>query len=202
MPTLIEDSQRYDTDEVVDVLRRIQPALRPTDDGPNTSRSDGYDLIETLGQQYTDIYDDIEQLYDERLVQSASGSHLDRLGAKFDVERKTNETDDELRTRIIATRKASLSDGSYSDIADVAATALDVNPSQLNIRRPSDTNTAGTAEVRVSGTTISNAPLSQSTIDQLLSDAAVAGHTVDLISTDVFTFGDASLGFGTDWASE
>ena len=196
MPQLIDSADRYDSADIVQTLRQIQPGLRPTDS------SDGYDLVRTLSRRYTDVYDTVDELYEQRLVESASGSHLDRLGAKYDVERRQNEDDEALRTRIVATRKASLSDGTYSDIADVAATALDVGGNRLDVRRPSETGRAGIAEVRVPDTEISDAPLTKSDVVDLLRDAAVGGHRIELIEANAFTFGDANNGFGTEWANE
>jgi hypothetical protein len=193
MITIPQDEYRSDFRDVRETLQRVQPALRVTEDG----NLDIY--LRTILSQIKSLEADIGEVADQRFVETATGEELERLGEQVGVERKTGEADSALRRRIRAAYAAARSTGTYEDIAQVALLLLDADPSEISIVRAENTGSPGTARVEVPTPVLSASPLSEPQIVDILGDAAVGGHRIQIQQSDVFTWDDSSLGWGTDW---
>jgi len=160
---------------------------------------EGEDFLRVLKRQHERLTNDIEQLYDQLLIETATGEFLERLGLKYNVERQTGESNEKLRKRMYARRDVANSRGTYKGIAQLAMTLFDADPHEVSVLRPSDTNEMGTAEIQVPQQRFDNAPFTKSEIGDLLSDAAIGGHRIRVAEANVFRFGDPDNGFGTEW---
>lgn len=187
------------SDNTVDVtdarqtFEEVQPAARIRSGNPV------HNLLDVYVQRLTDIDTTVEDLYDQKYIDTATGEELERLGRNVGVERKTGENDAKLRLRVKAGYETATSDGTYEDIAQTALIVLDADPSQVDIDTARDTADYATALVRANSSVISASPFTTAEIESLLSDAAVGGHRIILQATDVFTWDDANRGWGTVW---
>jgi len=190
---IVTDDNTVSVEEFAETLRRIQPALTVPEDG--TAR----DLLKVWKRQMDRLDVEMGKLYEERFVQTASGEHLERLGTPHDIERKTNESDDKLRRRIEAAQVASRSRGTYRDIAIVAQRVFCCDPSGIELRRPHETDEMGLIIVAAPSHVIDDSPLTVDEMLAILSRSVVGGHRLQIQTSDAFTFGEANLGFGTEW---
>jgi hypothetical protein len=144
---------------------------------------------------------DIDELFDERFVATATGRELERLGANVGIDRKTNEDDDTYRLRVRAGYAAANSAGTYEDIARVATLLLDTDPEAIELERAENTADPATAVIKVTNDVLDASPFTTSEITNILGDAVVGGHRIEIQTTDGFTWGDSSLGWDTEWAT-
>lgn len=193
MTHLVTDENTVSVDGYVKTLRREQPGIVVPED------SDGRDIVETFKRQMDRLDMEIDELHEQRFVDTATGKHLERIGARFGVEKKEGESEEKFRKRIEGARNASLSRGTYQDVARVAIDIMDTDPSNIDLKRAYETGDEGTGVVTVPGNVIDDSPLTQSEMANILSDAAVGGHRIQIQQSDAFTFGDSNLGFGTEW---
>jgi len=191
----IKSENSVSTQTAINAIRREQPALRFPDDDKV-----GRPLVTVLKRQMDRLDTEIEKIYDQRFVETATGPHLERIAAGFDIKRKTDESDVKLRKRIKAARNVAQSRGTYRDVAQVALDVLDANPSQIELVRPRDHGQMGLGIIRVDGSVLDNSPFTNDEIESILSDAVVGGHRIRIEQIDAFRFGDPDNGWGTAWA--
>jgi len=160
---------------------------------------EGEDFLRVLKRHHDRFIEDVDSLYQQMLIDTASGEFLERLALIYDLERRTDESDGKLRKRIFARRIVSQSRGTYRDIAELAMELFDAAYYEVSIRRPSETGEMGTAEIRVPQERFDSAPFTKSEISDLLSDAAIGGHRIRAEESNVFRFGDPDNGFGSEW---
>lgn len=192
---LVTNEHRVDVSEAQQTFEDVQPAVTVKDDEPLTT------LLEVAVNQFQRLDLEIDELYDQRFVDTATSEELERLGANVGIDRKTGEGDDKYRKRVRAGYAAATSRGTYEDIARVALLVLDAAPTEVTIDRARDTADPGTALVLADSSVVDSSPFTISEMEEILGDAAVGGHRVILQRSDVFTWDDSSLGWGTDWAA-
>lgn len=193
MNSIIKDENTVDIQTFIGQWRRYQPAVQPE------KGSKARDLAKVYKRQMDRLDIEIDRIYEQRFVETATGEELERLGAKYGIRRKSGEDDEKLRLRIGAAQQVSQSRGTYKDIAQIALEVLDCEPEQITLIRPSESGEPGTGIIRVQGDVIDDSPFTIAEIANLLGDGAVAGHKIEVQQSDAFTFGDADNGFGTEW---
>lgn len=181
--------------EVHDALDAVQPALEPQDGDP---LDDWLTVIMRMQQRFDTRLD---QVYEQRYIDTAIGASLDTLGNVVDVDRDTGEGDESYRRRVKTGYIAARSSGTYEEIAEVAKRTLGADAADISLVPARDTSDPATAKVKVQSDVLNNAPFTNSEIGDMLGDAAVGGHRITVVQQDAFTWGDSSLGWGTDWAT-
>lgn len=190
--TLTSGTDEIDVDEAVDILTDIQPAIDPND--PEVRR-----MLSLFTRQMDRLAVDINEIFAERFIDSATGAQLDFLGHNVGVKRPTGEGDDKFRKRVQAGYIVASSTGTFGDIAQAAAALLDTDPANISIKRAKDTADPATAVVLVTKEVLNNSPFTNSEIGDLLGRAAVGGHRVVILQSGAFTWDDSNLGWGTEW---
>lgn len=161
-------------------------------------------LLQVMVSENKRIDLELETLYDQRFVQTATGKELEKLGDPVGVDRKTGEGDSKLRKRILGGYISQASDGTYSAFATAALTILDCEPESVSIKRPHEV-APKQIELHVDGSVIEANPLTQSELQVLLNGALSVDAGLTIIAGGTFAFAgdDPSLeGFdeGT-WSS-
>lgn len=200
MSDIITDEETVTVDEYITTVRTIQPALQFPEASAHEPANAGTAILKTAKRQLDRLDIEIDELYEERFVDTANADHLERIAARYDLDRKTDEPDSELRQRIKAAQLVAQSRGTYQDIAKVALALLDAEPEQINIARPEETGEQGTGIIRVSSTVLDETPFSNSEIARTLSKAAIGGHRIIVEPKDAFRYGDPDNGWGSTWA--
>jgi len=163
-----------------------------------------YKLLQVVGSENRRLDLELESLYDNRFVDTATGRELEKLGKYVGVTRKTDEKDDKLRIRINAAFASQASDTTRDSFATVALLVLDADAESVSFSSPPETEPK-TVELTVDGSIIDASPLTIDEIQVLLNGALSVDAQAVIISGGSFAFAgdDASLeGFneGT-WSS-
>lgn len=156
-------------------------------------------LLRTLVSQLHRLDSEIDQIYDERFIDSATGRELELLGANVGVEPRTNESDESLRARVRAGYRIAISDGTFEAVGRAALALLDAAPDDVRLRGPPTTD-GGVGQAIVPGALIDASPLTRAEIADELSRAVPLGHRMEVVREEGFQFdsdGQASgEGFG------
>lgn len=151
-----------------------------------------YDLIQLPLKENRRLDLELEQLYEDKFLDSASGKELEKIAELVGTKRKTREQDDKFRKRIRAEFAAQASDASYESFATAMLSILGTNAQAVDIRTP-PVSPDKVVEVEVDGSVIEKNPLSRNELASLLDRTVSGGARVDLIVTGTFAFaGDDS----------
>jgi len=164
-----------------------------------------YKLLEVLASENRRLDLEIESIYENRFVKTATGNELEKLGEYVGITRKTGEPDSKLRFRITGGFISQASDTTYDAFASAALVILDTNSGAVEFITPPDSVGPKIVELRVDGSIIDNHPLTLDELQVLLNGALSVDARCEIVVSGTFAFGgdDASLkGFneGT-WSS-
>jgi hypothetical protein len=153
-----------------------------------------YKLLTVLASENERIDIELDELYDNRFLGSASGDELEKIGDLVGVNRKEGEQDDKLRKRIRAAFAANASDTTYKSFASAALSILDAGPDSVEIKTPPDTPQK-TVRLNVDGAVLEDSPLTEDELSVLLGAALSIDAKLQIKDTGTFAFDgdDASL---------
>lgn len=97
-----------------------------------------YKLLEVVALENNRIDLDIEEVYDDKFLGSATGEELEKIGDLVGVNRKTAEGDEKLRKRIQGEFIAQASDTTFETFASATLSILESNPRATEIKTPPD----------------------------------------------------------------
>lgn len=171
---------------------------------PPTAGNNIHDLLSVLVSELQRTDTDIEGIYGDRFLDTATGKELGKIGDPVDATRQTGESDDHFRQRIQSIYGARSSDATYDAFAQITLSVLDAGPSDVSLDVPPQPLDA-TVTVQADSQTISNSPFTESEITDLLQESVTAGHDVVIEKTGTFAFdGDDGALEGFDqgtWSS-
>ncbi|OYR94044.1 hypothetical protein DJ71_02355 [Halorubrum sp. E3] len=153
-------------------------------------------LLRTLVSQLHRVDAEIDDLYDQRFIDTATNRELELIGANVGVERRTGESDDSFRSRVRAGYRIATSDGTFKEIARAALALLDADPADIQLEGPPATD-GGVGRVLVPDILVDESPLSQTEIASELTRAAPLGHRIEVLTDDTLRLGvsgDQGLG--------
>ena len=129
----------------------------------------------------------IDELYEQRYAQSATGRELEKIGAPVGVTREANEDDEEFRLRVRMGKAISASDGTAEDIERV----LEIAFGSENLDGIEVTHDTGHPVTRfdIPSSTMNTIPLTAQEFETRLEDAFPCGHGVIVVTSDSFVFG-------------
>jgi hypothetical protein len=144
----------------------------------------------------------VRKQYRNLFVETASGPFLDLLADRYNLNRRSNESDSRLRRRIKARIAAASSDGSFDDLASIVLFVLDAAPNQVRLLTPSNTGTEATVIVQTTTEVLDATKFSNDEIVDLLNDSVPIGAAIELRTDGTFQFDgpnytpDPNTGFG------
>jgi len=144
-------------------------------------------LLRTLVSQLHRVDAEIDVLFDERFIDSATGRELELLGANVGVSRRTGEADAAFRARVRAGYQVATSDGSFDTVAQIILTLLDVNSANVSLSGPPSTK-GGFGDVTLPSAAIDDSALDVAEIAATLTAAAPLGHSVRVVTDESFAF--------------
>jgi hypothetical protein len=142
-------------------------------------------LFEVFSKLFDEADQDIENIYNQQHINSATGNDLDKFGKLVNVERKSNEKDDKYRARIKATFRASTIGTSFDEFTEFCAEVLTTNIQNLNFNTPYVSNPA-TVVVSAEESVYSGLGFTNAEITNLLQKGSPAGHKVDVVVGGTF----------------
>ena len=159
---------------------------------PLNSNPTIYGLLGVFGEETNRLDLDIEHLYDQRFLETATGNELRKLAEEVGLKRRDGESDEHLRKRIIAEYVALRSDTTYDQFATAVMNITGAGSSQFSIATPPNTVNNKVVEVLLQQTVAENSVLTQDEIADYLNRAVSADARVELTLKGTFGFeGDA-----------
>lgn len=153
-----------------------------------------YQLLQVLVSENKRLDIELDEVYDNRFVDTATGSSLGKIGNLVGINRKTGEKDSKLRKRIRAGFAAHASDTTYNSFATAALAILDGSPDSVSFVTPPETPNK-TVEVQMDAGDFEDNPLTEDELIVLLNGALSIDGQVIVKTTGTFAFAgnDSSL---------
>jgi len=145
-----------------------------------TGGSNTHTLFKALLSSYNSVDDDIESLYEQTHINSATGAELDQFGELVNVERKSNESDAKYRARIKATFRASTMGATFDQYVEFCTSVLQTDVANLNFNTPYESQPA-TVIVGADGDVYNSVGFTAEEIVSLLEKGVPAGHRVEVV---------------------
>ncbi len=149
-------------------------------DGSNT-----HTLIEALLSAYNSVDDEIESLYKQTHINSATGAELDQFGELVNVERKSNESDAKYRARIKATFRSSTMGSTFDQFTEFVSVVLNTDIDNIRFLTPYKRFPA-TVDVSANTEIYDALNLTTQDVIELLERGVPAGHKVRVFEEGTF----------------
>lgn len=151
-------------------------------------------LLEVVASENKRIDIELDELYDNRFLDTATGVELEKISDLVGVTRKTDEPDSKLRKRIRGAFAAHASDTTYESFTSAAMSILEAGPDAVTFVTPPQTNPK-VVEIQVDGAVLDAIPLTIDELIVLLNGALSIDARAQIKQTGTFAFqgDDASL---------
>lgn len=151
------------------------------------SDSDLYDFLNSFANEYRQIDVFIDELYEQRFLDTATTRELEKLGAEVGITRRAGEDDEELRFRTRVGKAVAASNGTAEDIETILEIAFGAD----NLENIDVEHVSGDPITRFSVPQpyIDDIPLTRAEFEDELRRAFPCGHEVEVVSSDTFVFG-------------
>ena len=158
-------------------------------DGPIPLQEDDdlYKLLKVAESENRRIDVDIQELYDNRFVGTATGKSLNKIGDLVGINRKSNEENEKLRKRIKASFAAKASDTTYNTFVKFLLNMLETDSSGIEISTPPDSNPKE-IDLQIDGSILADTLLTDQEISILLNGAVSVDARVNITRGGTFAF--------------
>lgn len=174
------------THDIIEDKRNIIEADEQWDSGiafgPGTNT---YRLVKALLSEADRIDGELEEIYDQTHINTATGKSLEKIGDLVDVNRQTGEGDGKYRARIKGNFRASTTGTTYNDFSEFVATVLNTDIDNLNFLTSYDAEPA-TVTVNADPSVYQNTVLTAQDIVSIVEQGVPAGHAVNLTEGGTF----------------
>lgn len=154
-----------------------------------------YDYLGAFASELRHIDVFIEELYEQRFIETATNRELEKLGAGFGATREAGEDDDAFRYRARLRKAIAASDGTPEDIEGILAIAF--GDDALETIDISHSTGSPVLQIDIPQTEIDDIPLTRSEFESIFEKAFPAGHGISVTTSDTFVFGQSgSQGLG------
>lgn len=137
--------------------------------------------------QQIDVF--IDELYEQRFLESATGHELEKLAGEVGVTRDDGETDESLRYRARLRKAVAASDGTPSDIEVILQIAFSEETlGEINVTHSPG---APVTQFNIPGNEIDNIPISRAEFESELERAFPAGYGVVVARSDTWLLGES-----------
>jgi hypothetical protein len=177
-----DDTDRNITEDGRNITEAESEWDSPIDFSP---RSNTYRLVNTLLIAIDDVDIQLEKIYENQHINSASGESLDSFGRLINITRNTNESDDKYRARIKAAFRASTMGSTFDQFTEYVATVLNTDIENIIFRTPY-TNNPAVVEVSAQQSVYDSVNLTDAEVRDLLERGVAAGHEVNIFTGGTF----------------
>lgn len=147
--------------------------------------SNTYKLVSALLQQAERIDTDLEDVYHNHHIDTATGEALDQFGSLVNAPRKSDEPDAKYRTRIKAEFAQAKTNTDFDSFVEFCSTILNTDTSNLGFITNYPGNPA-TVTVSTDPAVYESVSLTAAEIGDLLGGAVPAGHEVEVEERGTF----------------
>jgi uncharacterized phage protein gp47/JayE len=182
-----------ENNNVADIIENWDHSIQPSE-AENLKR-----LLEVVASENRRLDLELDELYDNRFLSTATGVELEKIGDLVGVIRKENESDAKLRKRIRGGFAAQASETTYDSFTSAALSILDAGPEAVEFITPPDTIGPKVVQVQLDGAVFDENPLTENELAVLLNGALSIDGRTDIKQTGTFAFeGDDSSLEGFD----
>lgn len=166
----------------------IEDVIQNWDHPINIGESDNlHKLMEVVATENRRLDIELDELYDNRFLGTATGAQLEKIGDLVGVIRKQGENDPKLRKRIRGAFAAKASDTTYDAFTSAALSIMEADPKSVEFITPPDTEPK-TVEVQIDGSVMEGIPLTQDELTVLLNGALSVDAQAKITETGTFAF--------------
>jgi len=159
----------------------------PTEDGAV------YDLLTVLETEYDRIDVELDELQEQRFVETATGTELDKLASEVGVVRETGESDERLRFRTKVAKAITRSSGNIYELVGLLELLFGDLVETITLTPVSD---APVINMNTPDVILNEAPVDLNTLEDLLTQSLPSGDSLTIITDDTFAFGGDTSGAG------
>jgi uncharacterized phage protein gp47/JayE len=153
-----------------------------------------YDLLIALQAELNRIEEDIEDLYKQRFVDTATGEELERLGSEVGIVKQTGESEERYRLRVKIAKSISRSDGSLPALARTLDCIFDDGATSISI---STVNAEPATQITVPSKLLNNISLTRSELEDELRNFVPVNDRIEIVTDDTWLLGESgSQGLG------
>lgn len=150
--------------------------------GPN---SNTYRLMRVLLTEADRIDEDLEEIYNNHHVNTATGDDLDKIGDLVNIDRNTGESDSRYRARIKGKFRAATIDTTFDQFAEFTASVLNTDIDNIDYLTSYSARPA-VVSVATQGSVYDALNLTPEEIKDILDDGVPAGHEVRVLEGGTF----------------
>lgn len=146
-------------------------------------------LLDAFAAEFEELEAVRAQVRAAKFVDTADPASLERLGKRFELERKTDEPVSEFRARLKVALRSQLTSATLSETRDIISVLLDIDREEITLREPTDETAV--LEAQIDGSVLSGTDISRNTLDELLNTVSAAGVLTRAISASELDIGVA-----------
>lgn len=166
--------------------RNISTAIQGWDSGLTIApNSNVRALIRSLLSVTDRIDTDLEEIYEQQHINSATGEQLDKWGRLVDVNRKTGEADAKYRARIKAEFRQATMETTFDQFVEFTASVLGTSVENVTLLFNFEPDPA-TVTVSMQSSVFDQLNLTNADVQDLLDGGVPAGHEVKIIEEGTF----------------
>jgi len=154
-----------------------------------------YDIAQSMETQLDRIDVEIDELAEQRFIDTATDKELEKLALEVGIRRKTGESDESLRFRTQLAKAISRTDGKLDELAQLFNLLFGEDAKRLSL---SSTGDYPVVTVSIPTEFIENVPITKGEFEDQLSGALPSGDAIELLSQDAFAFAGGASGKGFD----
>jgi len=158
----------------------------PTDDGAVI------DILRAIETQLDRLDVEIDDVKQQRRIDTATDRELTKLAGEVGVVRKTDESDERLRFRTHIAKAVTQSNGNIYEVAQLLGVIFDESE-RIVFSTPPDTPTV---QLTIPSDMIDAVPLTSSELQRELTEIVPAGDGIIVQTTDTFAFAGTTSGEG------
>jgi len=144
-----------------------------------------YALMRALLTEADRIDSNLEEIYDQHHVNSATGDDLEKIGDLVNVRRQTGESDNRYRARIKGKFRAATTDTTFDQFVEFTASVLSTEISNVEFLTSYGARPA-TVDVAADTSVYDGVDLLPSELTDILDDGVPAGHRVRVLERGTF----------------
>ena len=151
------------------------------------------EFITVYERHHDDLVETVNELYDDRFVESATGRELEKLASEVGLDRQTGESDDRLRFRTQIAKAVTQSNDDIESFAELLNQLFGDDVTNISLSSTAD---APIVNMSLPQFMVDDVPVTQSKLEDLLTQALPSGDSLTVITDDTFAFDGDTSGAG------
>ena len=151
-----------------------------------------YDLLGVLETEYDRVDVELDELQEQRFIETATTNELEKLASEVGVVRQTGESDKRFRFRTIIAKAVTRSSGNIYELAQLLKILFGEDVENITLSVETD---KPVVLLTLTDFMIQDVPVTQSVLEDLLSQVLPSSDNLNIVLSDSFAFeGDSPAG--------